>query len=1169
MALLLSGLTLTNEVNPLKNVFPFKVQITTLAVCPHSPWLVAFGVRQGLVIITDLRKNGKILYKMRGHDKSIISLSWCPVPYNVFPRNTIKRITDTKKHNGESIEPDADTSKSEIKEDNNEETNLKKNINEEIDIKDVTKEVGLQEHAKEVDVKEKVTKDVDSKENIHEKLDLKDEVENVLQNNIEYDTLTDIINNKELDNIQNSDLKIKSSDADTILSSDCVEKIIETSKTVPIENQEQSVKLYLEQTDKDIQDLKLEKENDNHNNSKDQLLADDKTITDIKLEEENKHKCIADDTCDTSVIVNEENNMQQSDANDIVVADTSQGEENDKQATISDSSVTADATLKEQNDNKPTAPPVDEVVAPNVVVNEENGDIKVVDALPDFTKLPKEYLLASSAKGGNTPQKKLIHHDHGSNLFSIAAPIHVIHKSEEHSNDSKEPLFAWTFGQERFLLCTSLQADRTTFSSYPTNGGYIYCLASSPLDPNRLAVGIGDNTAKIWDLSRSHVQCIIMTNLWQKIQSKVLTLAWHPTKESILAYGTLEGRIGLVNTNNTSKLPSLLTQHFRSSVNSISWGPLDGKPNVLGLYACGEEQLAIYNVDKPTEGKIFSFSKPTIMQIGKNERVSCISWKPDYKLFAVGTRSGSIAIYNINLELESTIYAQHKRILNLSWHPEATAEDSETSPYHSWLAVSTLDVSIIIYDLTKERGSGDDSKDDCRLFTILNGHTKPVNCLCWSSYEGAKLVSAGEDGIAQVWDVKNKKIISTFTGHNVEAILSVLWSPLDKDFIITGAKDNCIRIWNITENKPMSEEELTVVRKERLRLKQEFRKHKQADESDSEDDIKKVKRGVMLTLTAKAQNNPSKVFEACKRSFSFNNSEQQENTVKSEDNSNVNDFDVTKLFGDKDDLLELLETEQQHHVDRKKYVCCQQLSLWKGDFAETLKEAIKNGTVNPWLISMAPMVSPKLWQEACEVYATKLLEKTKVDPIETVSYLIACHKVEEAIKVLCTATLFRDALALAKCRYSKDDPIINEILSKWATFSILTGSFELAAQCFIAMEQYDEAAKALFKRSDEKTLEFALRLAEKSDNKDLTDAILLRYNVFKTHAVEKENNTKVYAIDESHDIHNNGTEEYVTSNKTDVNNSLNEDNVDKKVVVESNEENNETSKDDQCELSNA
>lgn len=57
-----------------------------------------------------------------------------------------------------------------------------------------------------------------------------------------------------------------------------------------------------------------------------------------------------------------------------------------------------------------------------------------------------------------------------------------------------------------------------------------------------------------------------------------------------------------------------------------------------------------------------------------------------------------------------------------------------------------------------------------------------------------------------MWDVKSKTIISTYTGHNIEAILAVLWSPLDPNFIITGGKDNCIRIWNITENKPMTEE---------------------------------------------------------------------------------------------------------------------------------------------------------------------------------------------------------------------------------------------------------------------------------------------------------------------------------------------------------------------------
>lgn len=102
-----------------------------------------------------------------------------------------------------------------------------------------------------------------------------------------------------------------------------------------------------------------------------------------------------------------------------------------------------------------------------------------------------------------------------------------------------------------------------------------------------------------------------------------------------------------------------------------------------------------------------------------------------------------------------------------------------------------------------------------------------------------------------------------------------------------------------------------MIRKERLRLKQEFRKHKQVEDSDSEDDNKKVKRGVMLALTAKVQNNPSKVFEACKQSFSLSNSEERQNNgSKLEDSANK--FDVTKLFGDKDDLLELLEVERKY-----------------------------------------------------------------------------------------------------------------------------------------------------------------------------------------------------------------------------------------------------------------
>lgn len=59
----------------------------------------------------------------------------------------------------------------------------------------------------------------------------------------------------------------------------------------------------------------------------------------------------------------------------------------------------------------------------------------------------------------------------------------------------------------------------------------------------RIAIGLKDGTSKVWDLSKPHLQYITMTNLWQKMQSRILTLAWHLSNDVLLAYGTYEGRV--------------------------------------------------------------------------------------------------------------------------------------------------------------------------------------------------------------------------------------------------------------------------------------------------------------------------------------------------------------------------------------------------------------------------------------------------------------------------------------------------------------------------------------------------------------------------------------------------------------------------------------------------
>lgn len=80
------------------------------------------------------------------------------------------------------------------------------------------------------------------------------------------------------------------------------------------------------------------------------------------------------------------------------------------------------------------------------------------------------------------------------------------------------------------------------------------------------------------------------------------------------------------------------------------------------------------------------------------------------------------------------------------------------------------------------------------------------------------------------------------------------------------------------------------------------------------------------------------------------------------------------------------------------------------------------------------------------MYAQQLSETADSDPIEIANFYLACHKVEEAINVLCNGTMFREALALAKCRFPEDNPFVTEIMEKWAKYSVTVGNFEAAAQ---------------------------------------------------------------------------------------------------------------------------
>nr|CAH7720073.1 unnamed protein product [Callosobruchus chinensis] len=120
--------------------------------------------------------------------------------------------------------------------------------------------------------------------------------------------------------------------------------------------------------------------------------------------------------------------------------------------------------------------------------------------------------------------------------------------------------------------------------------------------------------------------------------------------------------------------------------------------------------------------------------------------------------------------------------------------------------------------------------------------------------------------------------------------------------------------------------------------------------------------------------------------------------------------------------------------------------MFRPDFPKFLNEAVKSRRVTPAIIALAAYESKGLWREAVEIYADALSEDPHSDAIEAATYYIACHKVYEAIDLLVSRNMFKEALALAKCRSNPGSPMVAKVIEAWAKYAFENGNFERAAE---------------------------------------------------------------------------------------------------------------------------
>lgn len=700
---------------------------------------------------------------------------------------------------------------------------------------------------------------------------------------------------------------------------------------------------------------------------------------------------------------------------------------------------------------------------------------------------------------------RLIHGHHSRGLFSIACVPSAVDDLQD--NWRKGSRIVWTNAQDRQVICSSIENNQCVIQqSIPTQGGFIYCLAACPLETSLIAYGSGDMAVRLWNLTEPHDNSVNVTCMWQKVMGRVTALAWHPTEENLLAFGTAEGRVGMFDTNNPNKLPVIFRQYHRRTVYSLAWAPKPGSAK-YGLYSCADNELVYFNSEKVNE------EPKSVVKKDCTE----FAWKSDLSCIAIGYEDGSISFKNRELKAcGKTIFLLKKSVQCIAWHPDSTLTDLEFSPMRNYMAVSTNTNKITIFDMTiladvlnSPNASGENKDNDKDTVTYkvvgtLNGHSERVISLAWNPHISGQLVSGSYDCTAQVWNVETQEIIATFTGHR-GPVYSCLWSPIDPDFIITGSVDFSLRVWKVSSQKIVlpvvtevkkSKSKNKKSKSNKIVIKENETKvvstaNNGADESlvleieklsvKSETKIrdKKTKK-TFLPVYRKTMNNKDIALANClKIAEKLKNS-----AIKSSDT----DDDMLSIFGSEEEIMSIIKNEQKTFTGQGQHTMATELSLWTGDLKEQLQTAAKERRLNDFMVSLSPMVSISTWKEMCEAYATQLVQ-LESNVTKAVAYFLIIHKIYRAIEVFMEAKMYREAYILARCRLDAKDKKLKDVLEAWESHAAKSGVYEDAAQCSIVLGDLVRAAQFLAKRKDIANLKTAAEIALLAEDSALATSL--------------------------------------------------------------------------------
>ncbi|KAK2882258.1 gem-associated protein 5 [Channa argus] len=585
----------------------------------------------------------------------------------------------------------------------------------------------------------------------------------------------------------------------------------------------------------------------------------------------------------------------------------------------------------------------------------------------------------------------------------------------------------------------------------------------------------------------------------------------------------------------------------------MSFGAAGGK-SPYSLYSCAGEGIILQHDPSKLSGEASDIDKLIRDTNNIQQKLSPhtdLNWKPDGRVVAIGNEDGCIDVYQApSLKLLCSIQQHHKIINTLRWHHD----HSSTPELHCLLASGSSNAIVYVHDLRPIIENPPDSPVVLtEPYRRLCGHTAKITSMAWSPHHDARLVTVSYDGTAQVWDVLQEVAVSNYRGH-VGYLLCVDWSPVDPDVVWTGGKDFTVQEWRVSKQEftkpPKGKKMVDLKEKMKANPKQKRKNRKvsgaggaaatemngdpaaggekvvtgQGLSEEEEEDLggltnspvplpatldtqrkssaapapvkskdkpdtnllKKKKPRSMLPLSMSMDHRPKEeLLQDCVTLAAVKHNTPPAGCVPGQ-----GDHIHLGLFADRQALHRMFEAEVQAHMEAGHYDSVAYLQLWSGDLEGALQLATEKGELNDHLLSIAPMAGFQVWSRTVEAYAKQLCLQEQY--LKAASHLLSVNKLYEAIDLLRSHKLYREALALVKARLPADDPILKELYTSWATVLEKDGHYSAAAKCYLATGASFDAAKVITRKNDIASLMTAASLARISGEADLAQSLALR-----------------------------------------------------------------------------